>query len=122
VQGQRPQNSGFDLGVQLLRQPEDHPILANPDCDKDTLLIAFGFFDCGFYKRGPIVVRICPLCRSWFEDHSPWDGPAWMLANLDSTLLPSTDIMFGNPVKYTLPWTREGQAHQLKLRQQGIET
>ena len=39
-----------------------------------------------------------------------------MLANLDSTLLPSTDIMFGNPVKYTLPWTPEGQAHELNLR------
>ena len=25
VQRQRPQSSGLDLGVQLLRQPEDHP-------------------------------------------------------------------------------------------------
>jgi hypothetical protein len=45
-----------------------------------------------------------------------------MMANLDVPLLPSCDIMFGHPVKWTLPWTAEGQAHQLKLRQQGIKT
>jgi hypothetical protein len=99
---------------------EDAPPCRN--CDRPTLLTAFGYFACGFYKRGPAVVRICPLCGSRFEDHSPWDGPAWMLANLDEQLLPTADLMFGRPVKYTLPWTAEGQAHQLKLRQQGIET
>ena len=45
-----------------------------------------------------------------------------MLANLDEPLLPSADLMFGHPVKWTLPWTAEGQVHHLKLRQQGIET
>jgi hypothetical protein len=95
-------------------QKEKAPLCRN--CDKDTILTAFGYFVCGFYKRGPIVVRICPLCRSRFEDHSPWDGPAWMLANLDEPLLPSADLMFGNPVKYTLPWTAEGQAHELNCR------
>jgi hypothetical protein len=93
---------------------EDAPLCQN--CDRPTVLTDFGYFACGFYKRGPIVVRICPLCRSRFEDRSPWDGPAWMLANLDEPLLPSADIMFGNPVKYTLPWTPEGQAHELNLR------
>jgi hypothetical protein len=39
-----------------------------------------------------------------------------MLANLGEPLLPSADMMFGNAVKYTLPWTREGQAHELNLR------
>jgi hypothetical protein len=87
-----------------------------PNCDKPRILIGFGYFVCGFYKRGPMVVRICPLCRSSFEDHSPWGGPEWMLANLDAPLLPSADIMFGHPVKYTLPWTREGQAHKLNCR------
>jgi hypothetical protein len=99
---------------------ENTPLCQN--CDRPTLLTAFGYFACGFYKRGPEVVRICLLCRSSFEDHSPWDGPEWMLANLDERLLPSADLMFGRPVKWTLPWTAEGQAHQLKLRQQGIET
>jgi hypothetical protein len=56
------------------------------------------------------------LCRSRFEDHSPWDGPAWLIANLDESLLPSADIMFRHPVRYTLPWTPEGQAHELNLR------
>ena len=92
------------------------------NCDRLTLLIAFGYFVCGFCKRGPEVVRICPLCGSRFEDRSPWGGPEWMLANLDEPLLPSADLMFGRPVKWTLPWTAEGQAHQLKLRQQGIRT
>jgi hypothetical protein len=92
------------------------------NCDLPTLLTSFGYYACGFYKRGPTVVRICPLCRSRFEDHSPWDGPGWMLANLDGPLLPTADLMFGHPVKWTLPWTAEGQAHHLKLRQQGIET
>jgi hypothetical protein len=92
------------------------------NCDRPTLLTAFGYFVCGFYKRAPTVVRLCPLCGSRFEDHSPWDGPGWMLANLDGPLLPSADLMFGHPVKYTLPWTADGQAHQVKLRQQGIET
>jgi hypothetical protein len=32
-----------------------------------------------------------------------------MLANLDEPLLPSADLMFGYPVKWTLPWTAEGQ-------------
>jgi hypothetical protein len=91
-------------------------------CDKATILTAFGYFACGFYKRGPQLVRACPLCDSRFEDHSPWDGPEWMLANLDEPLLPSADLMFGHPVKYTLPWTAEGQAHQRKLRQQGSKT
>jgi hypothetical protein len=72
---------------------EDAPLCQN--CDRPTLLIAFGYFACGFYKRGPAVVRICPLCGSSFEDHSPWDGPGWMLANLDEPLLSSADLMFG---------------------------
>ena len=99
---------------------ENPPLCQN--CDRPTLLTAFGYFACGFYKRGPEVVRICPLCGSRFEDRSPWGGPKWMLANLDEPLLPCADLMFGRPVRYTLPWTAEGQAHQLKLRQQGIET
>ncbi len=99
---------------------EDAPLCQN--CDQPTLLTAFGYFACGFYKRGPTVIRICPLCSSRFEDHSPWDGPQWLLVNLDEPLLPSADLMFGHPVKWTLPWTAEGQAHQRKLRQQGIET
>jgi hypothetical protein len=32
-----------------------------------------------------------------------------MLANLDEPLLPTADLMFGHPVKWTLPWTVEGQ-------------
>jgi hypothetical protein len=99
---------------------EDAPLCQN--CDRPTLLTAFGYFACGFYKRGPEVVRICPLCSSRFEDRSPWGGPGWMLANLDEPLLPTADLMFGRPVQYTLPWTAEGQAHQLKLGQQGIKT
>ncbi len=93
---------------------ENAPLCQN--CDKPTLLTVFGYFVGSFYKREQKVIRICPLCSSRFEDCSPWDGPAWMLANLDEPLLPSADIMFGNPVRYTLPWTREGQAHQLNLR------
>ncbi len=99
---------------------ENAPLCQN--CDQPTLLTAFGYFACGFYKRGPKVVRVCPLCSSRFEDDSPWDGPEWMRANLDEPLLPSADLMFGHPVKWTLPWTAEGQAHQLKLRQQGSKT
>jgi hypothetical protein len=45
-----------------------------------------------------------------------------MLANLDGPLLPTADLMFGRPVRYTLPWTAEGQAHRLNLREQGIKT
>jgi hypothetical protein len=93
---------------------ENAPLCRN--CDMPTLLISFGYFTCGFYKRGPTVVRICPLCRSRFEDHSPWDGPKWMQANLGEPLLPTADIMFGHPVKHTLPWTPEGQAHELNHR------
>jgi hypothetical protein len=78
------------------------------NCDRPTLLTAFGSFACGLYKRAPTVVRICPLCGSRFEDHSPWDGPQWVLANLDGPLLPSADLMFGHPVKWTLPWSAEG--------------
>ena len=99
---------------------EDAPLCQN--CDQPTFLLSFGYFACGFYKRGPVVLRICPLCSRKFEDNSPWDGPGWMLANLDVPLLPSADLMFGHPVSYTLPWTAEGQAHQRKLRQQGIKT
>src|SRR5262249_997332 len=73
-------------------------------------------FVSGYYKLEPKVVRICPLCRSRFEEGSSWGGSAWMLANLDEPLLPSCEIRFGKPVKYTLPWTPEGQAHELNLR------
>ncbi len=99
---------------------ENAPLCQN--CDRPTLLTAFGYFACGFYKRGSRVVRICPLCSKRFEDRSPWDGPEWMLANLDQPLLPSADRMFGHPVKWVLPWTAEGQTHQLKLRQESIQT
>jgi hypothetical protein len=75
------------------------------NCDQPTLLISFGYFTCGFYKRGSRVSRICPACRRRYEDCSPWDGPKWMMANLDETLLPTCDITFGKPV--TLHWTME---------------
>jgi hypothetical protein len=60
-------------------------------------------------------VRTCPLCGSRFEDHSPWGGPEWVLANLDGPLA-SADLTFGRPVKWTLPWTAEGRAHELSIR------
>ena len=66
-------------------------------------------------------MRICPLCGSSFEDYLPWDGPEWM-PQPDEPLLPRADSMFGHPVKWSLPWTAEGQAHQLKLRQHGMKT
>jgi hypothetical protein len=106
--------AGLEVGLEARGRP------ALPDCDRPTLLTAFGYFACGFYKRGATVVRLCPLCGSRFEDHSPWDGPAWTMANLDEPLLPSADLMFGHLVKWTLPWTAE--AHQRKLRQLGIKT
>jgi hypothetical protein len=86
------------------------------NCEKPTLVNTFGFFVGGFYKLEPKVVRICLLCGSRFEEGSSWGGSAWMLANLDEPLLPSCEIRFGNPVKYTLPWTKEGEAHELNLR------
>jgi hypothetical protein len=93
---------------------ENAPLCRN--CDKPTLLAVFGFFVAGFYKLEPSVVRICPQCTSQFKDGSAWGGPAWMVANLDGPLLPSAEIRFGKPVTYTLPWTREGQVHELNLR------
>jgi hypothetical protein len=60
-------------------------------------------------------VRTCPLCGSRFEDHSPWGGPEWVLANLDGSL-PGADLTFGRPVKWALPWPAEGQAHELSIR------
>src|SRR5262245_6012237 len=92
-----------------------------PNCDRPTLLTSFGYYACGFSKRGPELVRICPPCGSSFEDRSPWAGTGWMLAKVDGPLLPSADLVFGRPVKYTLPWTAEGQAHQAKLRREGIK-
>jgi hypothetical protein len=86
------------------------------NCNKPTLLISFGYYVCGFYKRGPKVTRICPLCGRNFKDRSPWDGGQWMMENVDEPLLPVCDIMFGQPVRYTLPWTAEGQAHDRNLR------
>jgi hypothetical protein len=71
-------------------------------------------FVAGFYKLEPKVVRICPLCKSCFYEAS--GGPAWMQANLDKPLLPSAQIMFGRPVRYTLPWTAEGHVHERNLR------
>lgn len=80
---------------------ENAPLCQN--CDKPTLLITFGYFVSGFYKRESKVIRICPLCRSRFESYSPWDGPQWMVANLGEPLLPSYDIVFGRPVKWKPP-------------------
>jgi hypothetical protein len=85
---------------------ENPPLCQN--CDRPTLLIVFGYFACGFYKRGPEVVRICPLCGSGFEDRSPWGGPEGILANLDGPLLPTADLMFGRPVTNT-PGLRKGR-------------
>jgi hypothetical protein len=88
---------------------EEAPLCRN--CDGPTLVTSFGYFGCGFYKRGPVVTRICLRCRRGFQDDGPWDGPGWLRANLDQPLLPSCDLMFGKPVRYTLPWTPEGRAH-----------
>jgi hypothetical protein len=100
--------------LKCLWRNENAPLCKN--CDKPTLVITFGFFVGGFYKLEPKVVRMCPLCKSRFEAGSSWGGPAWMVANLDEPLLPTAEIKFGHPVKYTLPWTPEGQAHELNLR------
>jgi hypothetical protein len=100
--------------LKSLWRNENAPVCLN--CDKPTLVITFGMFVAGFYKLEPKVVRICPLCKSSFHEGSSWGGSAWLLANLDESLLPSCEIMFGKPVKCTLPWTPEGQAHELNLR------
>jgi hypothetical protein len=85
------------LVLKALWRNENAPLCTN--CDRPTILTVFGYFACGFYKRGPKLIRVCPLCRSRFEDHSPWDGPQRMLANLDGSLLPSADLMIGHPVR-----------------------
>ena len=100
--------------LKCLWRNEDAPPC--PNCDKPTLVITFGMFVSGFYKLEPKVVRICLRCRSRFEEGSSWGGSAWMQDNLDEPLLPSCEIRFGKPVKYTLPWTPEGQAHELNHR------
>jgi len=82
-------------------EKENAPLCQN--CDKPTLLITFGYFVSGFYKRDSKVIRICSLCRSSFENHSPWDGSQWMMVNLGEPLLPSHDIVFGRPVKWKPP-------------------
>jgi hypothetical protein len=84
------------------------------NCDRPTLVYVFGMFVAGFYKLEPKVVRICPLCTSSFYEAS--GGPRWLLANLDKSLLPSAQMMFGHPVRYPLPWTAEGQVHERNLR------
>ena len=88
---------------------EKAPLCEN--CDLPTLLKEFGYFPCGFYKRGPRYVRICLLCRRSFRDDSATNVAEWMLTTLDEPLLPTYDIMFVQPVKYTLPWTPKGQTH-----------
>ena len=87
---------------------ENAPLCQN--CDQPTLLTAFGYFACGFYKRGPIVVRICPLCSSRFEDDSPWDGPEWMRANLDEPLLPMPTSCLDIPCSGRCPGLRKGRS------------
>jgi hypothetical protein len=72
-------------------------------------------FVAGFYKLESKVVRVCLLCRSSFHEGSS-GGPEWLLGRLDWPLLPSAQMMFGHPVRYTLPWTAEGQVHERNLR------
>jgi hypothetical protein len=78
---------------------EDAPPCRN--CDEPTLVTSFGYFVCGLYKRGPVVTRVCLRCRRDLEDHAWWSSPQWMLANLEEPMLPSWDLMFGRPVRYT---------------------
>jgi hypothetical protein len=51
---------------------EKAPLCKN--CDKPTILTTFGHIVAGFYKLEPKVVRICPLCKSRFEEGSAWGG------------------------------------------------
>ena len=81
---------------------EPAPLCLN--CDQPTLLIAFGNFPCGLCNLWPTVTRICPLCRSRFADHSPWNGRQWMLANLGESLLPVCEIIFGHRRSVKIPW------------------
>jgi hypothetical protein len=100
--------------LKTLWQNENAPLCKN--CDRPTLVTTFGMFVAGFYKLEPKVVRICLLCKSSFHEGTSWGGSTWMQANLDKPLLPIAQIMFGHPVKYTLPWTAEGRAHERNLR------
>ena len=90
---------------------ENPPLCVN--CDKPTLLVRFGYFSEGCCKREPLVTCICPHCRRQFEDHSHWDGPKWLMENLDEPFLPDWDILYREQVRYTLPWTLEGREYQL---------
>ena len=94
---------------------ETAPLCQN--CDQPTVLISFGYFVCGFYKRESRVARICPLCWRMFEDRSPWDGPKWMMENLDPSCLPSYEInLLGKVDKSKLLWTPEGQVYDRNNR------
>jgi hypothetical protein len=80
------------------------------------LLAKFGYFPCGHYKREPRFTRVCLVCGRSFQTDPAINVVEWMLATLDEPLLPKYDIMFVQPVKYTLPWTPEGQALELNSR------
>lgn len=86
------------------------------NCGQATLVTRFGYFPSCFYKREPRFIRICLLCRRSFAGDLPTNMAEWMMTNLDQPLLPTYDLMFLKPVKYTLPWTPEGQAHELNSR------
>jgi hypothetical protein len=73
------------------------------NCDRATILTNFGFPWCGMFNRRPLFVHACGRCRRMFEDKTVRDVPRWMVANLDATVWPAYDMVWGKRVPWKPP-------------------
>lgn len=72
------------------------------NCDEPTILVSFGLPQCGFCNREARFIHACHKCRRVFRDYSidRFDVMKWMVASLDTEVLPEFIMWMGRPTKW----------------------
>jgi len=77
-----------------------------PNCDMPLIVTAFGTEQTGMFNRTPKLTRICPACRRLLRDDSILNMQSWVAAHLEGKMLPDSDCIRLNIVKWQPPRDR----------------
>ena len=69
------------------------------NCSGETLLVNFGLRQVGVFNRSANFVHVCDKCRRSYRDESVKDLPTWIVANLDQSVRPDAEMMWGKRLK-----------------------
>ncbi len=68
------------------------------NCERETLLVNFGFRQVGMFNRDGFVEHVCRKCLRTFRDEAV-DVKAWMAVSLDVDVQPGFEMVWGKRVK-----------------------